>query len=298
MKNSHDESVTVEATLDLHGYRKEDALRQVSGFLEQHTSGWVCIITGTGSHSPQGPVLRTAVHDYLKKRQMTFYIMRGKGGFTVDSASGRAVQSSCRQAQDTKVSVVAIREIQEKNLVERRPAAAINPALSDPRLVHHPIPRNDCGLLLQDRPPLLKQLQEVRQKQREDSDLDRVLQESSTEFEHESRVRQHEEHLLQKALQQSAEIHHRDDEDEEGLLQKVLSMSQLCLQEEEQRRTKQDEGMLQRALSLSELEHSELDEELQQALKVSLQDSVMDDDDLLRHVLQASLQDTYGNCEH
>ena len=49
-------------SLDLHGYRKDAAIRAVTDFLEQvvsisptlQKSRWVTIITGTGQHSPDG----------------------------------------------------------------------------------------------------------------------------------------------------------------------------------------------------------------------------------------------------
>ena len=47
------------------------------------------IITGSGSHSTAGPVLRSAIHTLLVKRGMNFTIERGKGAFKVDALSGR-----------------------------------------------------------------------------------------------------------------------------------------------------------------------------------------------------------------
>jgi DNA-nicking Smr family endonuclease len=49
-------------SLDLHGYRKEAAIRAVTDFIEQVVSvsptlpksRWVTIITGTGQHSTDG----------------------------------------------------------------------------------------------------------------------------------------------------------------------------------------------------------------------------------------------------
>ena len=47
------------------------------------------IITGSGSHSTAGPVLRSAIHTLLVKRGMAFTIERGNGAFKVDALSGR-----------------------------------------------------------------------------------------------------------------------------------------------------------------------------------------------------------------
>ena len=49
---------------------------------------YVTIITGSGSHSTAGPVLRSAIHSLLVKRGMVFTIERGNGAFKVDALSG------------------------------------------------------------------------------------------------------------------------------------------------------------------------------------------------------------------
>mmetsp|Transcript_39620 Transcript_39620/g.83294 ORF Transcript_39620/g.83294 Transcript_39620/m.83294 type:complete len:551 (+) Transcript_39620:42-1694(+) len=102
MSQSH--AHTSVASLDLHGRRLEDAISQVTVFLErirrdvaassmgnagvppQHL--FVTIITGAGSHSTHGPVLRNAVQKLFQKRGMTFKLERGGGAFLVDALSG------------------------------------------------------------------------------------------------------------------------------------------------------------------------------------------------------------------
>lgn len=57
-----------EAQLDLHGLRREEALTRVGYFLENarhHGFTCVLIITGKGTRSPDGAVLRAAVLDWL-----------------------------------------------------------------------------------------------------------------------------------------------------------------------------------------------------------------------------------------
>ncbi|KAL7537768.1 hypothetical protein ACHAWF_005890 [Thalassiosira exigua] len=84
-------------TLDLHGRRLEDAISEVTLFLERirrTVAGssasvlFVTIITGSGSHSPNGPVLRNAVQKLLVKRGMDFSLQPGGGAFQVDALSG------------------------------------------------------------------------------------------------------------------------------------------------------------------------------------------------------------------
>ncbi len=57
-----------ETTLDLHGVAAADVIRQVTNFLENavfHGCRSVRIVTGKGSHSADGPVLRPLVETYL-----------------------------------------------------------------------------------------------------------------------------------------------------------------------------------------------------------------------------------------
>lgn len=91
-------------TLDLHGKRLEEAIYEVTIFLERIRRAvaassrgrsltgrnilFVQIITGSGSHSSHGPVLRNAVQRLLDKRGMDFRLERGGGAFQVDALSG------------------------------------------------------------------------------------------------------------------------------------------------------------------------------------------------------------------
>ena len=63
----------ISATLDLHGYRRDEAKPRIASFLEQH-DGWVLIVTGTGQHSHDGPVLRDYVASLLQRRQMQHFL--------------------------------------------------------------------------------------------------------------------------------------------------------------------------------------------------------------------------------
>ena len=99
-------------TIDLHGYRKADAIARLTSFIErlatQHeTKGdvWVCVITGSGAHSQDGPVLRTAVKELLEKRKMTFFLNKGGGTFTVNANSGFELYAP-DPPSDTKVVVI------------------------------------------------------------------------------------------------------------------------------------------------------------------------------------------------
>jgi len=86
-------------SLDLHNYQRDRAIAKVTIFLSKiasstlttncgHRGVWVCIVTGSGSHSPNGPQLRDAVKALLIKREMEFSLCRGGGAFMVRVDSG------------------------------------------------------------------------------------------------------------------------------------------------------------------------------------------------------------------
>lgn len=59
-----------EAELDLHGLTRDEAIEKVGHFLDNaafHQLQLVLIVTGKGSHSEEGPVLRSAVETWLQQ---------------------------------------------------------------------------------------------------------------------------------------------------------------------------------------------------------------------------------------
>ena len=96
-------TTTTPTTIDLHGYRKSEAIAALTSFLERNQGqGWVTVITGSGAHSHNGPILRTAVQSLLEKRQMEFTLNRGKGSFLVNADSGFVLYDP-EAPTDTKV---------------------------------------------------------------------------------------------------------------------------------------------------------------------------------------------------
>ena len=99
--------VTIEASLDLHGYTKDKAIRQLTLFLSnqarlsklrkwkfsndndnnKNDCYYVEVITGSGSHSMDGPVLREAVRSVLDLREMK-YIQLNAGSFAINVKVG------------------------------------------------------------------------------------------------------------------------------------------------------------------------------------------------------------------
>lgn len=69
MKQLKRGTIRISAELDLHGFLREEALRRLHLFLSSAFARGrqaVLVITGKGNNSPDGPVLRTAVADWLR----------------------------------------------------------------------------------------------------------------------------------------------------------------------------------------------------------------------------------------
>ena len=76
--------------LDLHGYRLNEAQDKVKKFLKEREDNnkmegatqipLVYIITGQGHHSPNGPVIKPWVEDYLQNNGYTFEYVQGNPG--------------------------------------------------------------------------------------------------------------------------------------------------------------------------------------------------------------------------
>lgn len=124
-------------TLDLHGYRKEDAIERLTRYFDQirnppvgssankHSTNEVfaTVITGSGKHSHDGPVLRQAVQSTLTKRQMKFRSNKGNGSFTVDVFSGIDLYAAPLQRADTKIQIRS-RPSDSVNLISRPPPSS------------------------------------------------------------------------------------------------------------------------------------------------------------------------------
>ena len=93
------------AELDLHGLTREKAIRAVTDFIEENKLNNVRIITGTGSHSTRGPVLRSAVESLLTRRNMMFN-RETAGSFIVNCSSGENFYPP-EQPKDTKVIIAS-----------------------------------------------------------------------------------------------------------------------------------------------------------------------------------------------
>ena len=210
-------------SIDLHGLTREKAIRTVTDFLEKEK--WrkqVCIITGTGSHSQQGPVLRMAIEKLLQKRQMD-YTRNTPGSLMVDPASGIELflQEPC---VDSKIVIVTEAVESELGFLRHRP---MNHRAN--RSQRSTTRKPESTSVSCDHPRVLVQepsLQEVSKEQRmidlakkesyeqarveasilrkESSAMEQALRLSQLEHEHHTNQYQHECEQVEKALQLSS----------------------------------------------------------------------------------------------
>lgn len=137
--------------LDLHGFTKENAIRQLTTFLERHEMApWVCVVTGAGSHSPDGPVIRNAVKKLLTKRKMEFRKLT-PGSFMVNASTGIVLQAPDPPV-DTKLKVIprpSLSNLISKSAKDESSNAGHGRAATDNDIILRPISRKKKLLIEQ-----------------------------------------------------------------------------------------------------------------------------------------------------
>eukprot|EP00804_Cyclotella_cryptica_P025786 CCRYP_002675-RA/>CCRYP_002675-RA protein AED:0.32 eAED:0.32 QI:143/1/1/1/0.75/0.6/5/24/472 len=359
-KNTNDElrSITgkiaivmTDLTLDLHGRRLEDAIAAVTLYFDRIRSTYaaihptsaatsnslkVTVITGSGSHSTHGPVLRSAVQKLLVKRGMTFSIEPGKGAFTVDALSGWDLYAS-EVPTDTKVQLseqhnfhllasskkstargASFHQALTGNSASIAKASRDNKYETSSETSADPLPKqvaleNDairCATELsiaeaQKRRTELKKLQEQQK-----IELKRAMSESQAEYAVYGRCLANEEMEIQKALALSSRAIHEDnvDDAEKDDLKFATEQSLLAEQERRQKEEEMFEEEIKRALArsaqLEKIRHT--DDQCQENLdllntiQISLNENKagdMSDEDALQTALQLSQNASDAGCE-
>lgn len=250
--SKHDSRLSkVTAAIDLHGYRKPEGISILTSFLDQisrrHKNGevWVTVVTGSGAHSHEGPVLRSAVQALLEKREMIYTVNRGKGSFTVKANSGFVLYPP-EAPKDTKVIL--------RNAPEKVPAL---PKPSNRTILQGALINND---------PLPAEV----------AATDTAVEESRKDQQKVLKETKKEEKMLTHAVSMSL-LHAKEEEKEDEIMMtRALSLSTM-------ESTRVDD-VLQQALELSqqELQMEESDDsELQRALELSQKVSCPEDEELL-----------------
>ena len=227
-------------TLDLHGYTKERALREAVEFLDAQRS-WVVLVTGTGSHSLDGPVLRGAIESLLTKRKYT-YSRNTPGSFLVGASTGSVehFQASCEEdtkiivgdAQDEMVAVqLAARRAQTRTKGFSGLTTGNNRMLNDGKDGEH----LEVGPSLKEVDDSEKDFEEAK---KESLELQRLMAKKATQ----------EKRAMEKALSLSVYEEKRLKEEDEALVQAAIEASQ-----EETRQIEQEDDLLKQAMAESKI---------------------------------------------
>jgi len=316
------------ASIDLHGCKKEVAVRSVTKFLEScvqnHASHsgklWVCIITGSGHHSPAGPVLRDAVRSLLDKREMEYTILYGKGSFLVNVCSGHELKAGPALPSDSKL-VVKPNTTDDVRLINRPHNASSVPHTSNTAsFASLPSPKPsevaaDDELIArvkseseQQRRHVLrhehKQLKEalMASKREIEWEMERIASEDEERMaailkeseQEEERLQREEEQRLDEILRHSREEAENVKRQEEENIAAALKQSQ----EEEELNRKEGQGesdeALNQALQQSLHDVHATDSELNKALSISSKDTTPNEDELLKQALRLSVGEFSG----
>jgi hypothetical protein len=281
---SHSQSVP---TLDLHGYTRDTALRRLTDFLEA-SRGKVCIVTGSGSHSQHGPILRSAVERLFQKREMEYQRI-SPGRFIVDAQSGHVLYKKLRD-EDTKLIIKEHGNeegLASLHYILRNNNKAVRPAYSKSNSTVSTASVSESSNVDWNDSPTL---QEVA---RDDSEVVKALEESARLAK--LRMKEAEEEKL--ALQRTIFVSRHDKvvmEEEQQALQHALEFSTRENEFLDARKKDEDDTLLSViALSIQEVE-SQLESEkrdVETALALSCEQSHPDDQDddrILQQVLALS----------
>jgi hypothetical protein len=303
-------------TLDLHGCNKPQAIRKLTDFLESSASAssksgksakrkWVCVITGSGSHSQQGPVLRDAVHALLEKRQMEYQLNpKGRGSFVVNVQSGIVLYgTTSSQQQSTKLVLANEAPGAHVKLVGRpAPSAAL---IHDGSTVRDPNDTTlmDYPLLPKQQPkttdrPLFEVHRHAKVDRAERHDLKRMLSDSALEYERHVQLKTDEDERLVQAVEQS-KLETETSQAEERVFQELLAASAAEIQHQEEEEERQLQEILAKSVG-DVAAYNDTDDDrlsLEAALQMSLLETAtryeelnMDDEeeDALRLALEQS----------
>jgi hypothetical protein len=260
---------TPQATIDLHGKTKSEALKRLTSFMDQVSSAkpkstnvWVLVITGSGAHSNNGPILRTSVESLFQKRKMKYMVNPGKGSFSVDVNSGFQFFEP-EQPKDTKVVISETRIQGISSLSKHRDRVRTPPRLDQET---NPLPSEVAA-------------------------TDAFLEESWREGQKAMARQQREGFLLEKAMSMSVLEQTKEEEEEEGevnMLRRAMSLSMI----ENLPEPRDDENEIQKVLELSkqEFELEQEDDPIQLALELSRKVSCKEDEDLLQILEQSKVQ--------
>ena len=310
--------------LDLHGRRSDEAVRDLTLFLETirlaaarvaaapSSEFYVTVITGSGSHSSHGPILRSVIRRLLEKRGMTYSLERGGGAFRVNALSGCDLYQA-EAPMDSKVVVADNESFHEMALAARRRnqqpgsfaetiGTSQQSTLSSSHRALHAlshrlsIPTAPTSALTPAYDPVPRQVAE------DDTNLRTAVEASRNERDHEARLQRQHEEELERAISASKELLARKSSSEEEQNRLLRLVSERSIADEEVRKEQvqkefEDELLkaIEQSLHLKNVK-SEEDEEVIAEEEYLLQKVLAEsekvktpEDELLQKILTQSL---------
>lgn len=245
-------------SIDLHGYTREKALRQLTETLElclKRNEVHLNVVTGVGQHSEKGgAVLRPSVQKYLDERRFRYKYQTGC--FEIEVSSGELRYAHKTTAPSTKLlhaaslpSQISLPNGTQNNKMQR--AASLPDDFSN-----GPTP------------------EEVAQ---DETALEQGKRQSLQEYQELQKEIRREKQAIDRALELSAhDDYSTSDENEDRLLQAILERSKIDHESESEQRINQEEDLLQQAISMSMNDYTESSTEYR------------DEDILFRKILEQS----------
>ena len=318
--------------IDLHGRRSDEAVRELTSFFEtirvtaarlnapSSSAFYVTVITGSGSHSSHGPILRSVVQRLLDKRGMTYQLERGGGAYRVDALSGIDLYQPDTPV-DSKVVVANNDSFHQMALASRRRHHHHHGSFANTigmtqqstvasRSSHIPLQRPPnrmsvpvaAAMATPSYGPLPRQVAE------EDTHLKTAVEKSRIEKDYEARLQRQHEEELERAISISREesLTSRNSSREtmkgqESLLRLVTERSIVDEQRRKEQAQNEFEDELLKAIEHSlQLDHlkSEEDEETKTSEEYLLQKALAEsekvktpEDELLQKILAQSLME-------
>lgn len=300
-KRNAQRSMDKSKTIDLHGFTKIQAIERTTFFLDQirhkhrnrnytktTVSGplTVTIITGSGKHSTDGPVLRDAIQKLLQKRQMSFQLNHGKGSFTVDALSGIDLYNPDLFKSDTKVLVKHSSDNNNVQLVNRDTSKTYRTehlnsfSRMSSKLSSNSSEDQEDKLQNSDHLPTPAELA------RDEKELEEALKLSQSEASKHQSLKDKEKQAMEQALQDSLNME-KEMEEEERIMKEIMELSK----NEENVAFQKDEELMKQVMQLSMDHEREAalreEEELKAVLAQSMNESpgngVVEEDDILFH---------------
>uniref|UniRef100_A0A7S2M8P5 Smr domain-containing protein n=1 Tax=Skeletonema marinoi TaxID=267567 RepID=A0A7S2M8P5_9STRA len=313
--------------LDLHGRRSDEAIRELTSFLETirvaatrvlaapSSEFYVTVITGSGSHSSHGPILRSVVQRLLEKRGMSYQLERGGGAFRVNALSGHDLYQPDAPV-DSKVVVADNDSFHQMAAAASRRRHHQHGSFADTigmtqqstvashsshRPLHRPSHRLPVPAAAAMATPLYDPL--PRQVAEEDTHLRTAVEKSRSVRDYEARLQRQHEEELERAREESLSAASRTSSQEmiEGQESLLKLVSQRSIADEQQRKEQaqkefEDELLkaIEESLRLDNLK-SEEDEETIASEEFLLQKALAEsekvkspEDELLQKILKQS----------